>query len=90
MHWYHNDVGDLSIVCTVCNRQLNKPDYTHGIYYFPDGLTDEQHKEIAEIWHCDPPDLAMCEDCMDGHCGAVAWRTPDQWLEKKWTEYHRQ
>lgn len=90
MHWVHINVDGLLITCTVCKRRLDLPDYLDGIYYVPSCATQEQMDQIAEIWGIDPyEDFAVCEDCMQGHCGAVPWATPDQWLAEKWEAHSR-
>ena len=83
MWWSYTDVAsemgiEEGLPCSVCGCTIT------DIIYFPEGLSDRQATWIQIIWKCDPyTEFCICEDCMEGHCGAVSWLTPDNWLEER-------
>lgn len=88
MRWLYNDVDGLPIICTVCKQRLDNPDYKHGIYYFPVDVTEEDYEMIAQMWQVDPlADFCICEECIQGHCGAVPGLTAASWLALQWEAY---
>lgn len=82
MNWIHIPVieygEDVEIYCSVCGEKQD------DIIYIPNHLSEEQAKEIESLFNVDPfTDFRVCEDCMDGHCGAVPGLNANNWLEKQ-------
>jgi len=43
---------------------------------------------ITKMWKVDPySEFVVCEDCMEGHCGAVRGLDADNWLEEQYRRY---
>jgi hypothetical protein len=92
MKWtYVQCVEPCPTPCGVCGRHLPDPTIRGGdIIYSPafrDG--DEWRADAIErIWNVDPyADFAVCEECMEGHCGAVPGKNANNWLARKAAAY---
>lgn len=83
MRWIYFTVDaemgiEEGLPCSVCGRVET------DILYFPEGMDDRQADWIKTIWGCDPySDFCICENCMQGHCGAVPGLNADNWLEAR-------
>ena len=73
--------------CTVCKDPI------HDIIYFPIDMDNFDIHWIEKIWKCDAhTDFFVCEDCMQGYCGAVKGRNANNWLQgeiKAYKEDHK-
>jgi hypothetical protein len=80
--------------CTVCGRIVPDPSIANGdVLYIPyfEGDSDEHlAAEIERTWHVDPyADFGVCEQCIEGHCGAVPGLNAETWLAKRVKELQR-
>ncbi len=88
--------GNL-VTCTVCGDLIGDelhPDMLDSscpdMCYSPWDLTDDQADWIRRIWKCDPYcDFNVCEECMEGHCGAVPGFTANGWLALQIERYRQ-
>lgn len=96
MRWNYLSVTEPGFVpCTVCGREFPDPSIMNGdILYYPNFRGDSdawQADWIRRIWQVDPyADFAVCEDCMQGHCGAVYGLNATTWLDNKIEQYLQQ
>ena len=86
MTWTHfsvrQDAGLEELECSVCGCS------TDDTLYSPSDMSEEQERLIAKIWKVDPhSDFVVCEDCMEGHCGAVRGLDADNWLEEQYRRF---
>ena len=59
-----------------------------GVLYIPVDATKEQYKHIAKFFKVDPyAKFLVCENCMQGHYGAVPGLTADNWISGQWNTY---
>ena len=91
MKWAYFSVTDDAgieegIPCSVCGR-IQK-----DILYVSQNMNLEQARWIKVIWNCDPyTDFTVCEECMEGHCGAGNYSlNANTWLEKQIRKYKKE
>lgn len=80
MKFQFNDVVENPATCSVCGDSIQVGE----VYYYSTHMSDKQVDQIEQIWNVDPfTEFIVCEECLEGHCGAVWGRTADKWLEDR-------
>jgi hypothetical protein len=91
MRWHYIEVFEKGIKCSICQTDIQEVSDCNW-YYVPildDSEEDnERGKQIEMLFKVDRfANFQICENCMQGYCGAVPGLDANNWLEEKLVEY---